>query len=131
MSSRSAWSSRQWQPRVSSRSRAAATRTRATHSRLVASQVSTPGSAVLPFSVSASRASECSRWSRSAALVRESAERSTPAPSVMIRWMVKRASAWLEGVRGDLRAGGRFGNARAEAAVRVGRGDVGGDALGD
>ena len=71
-SSRSGWSSRQWQPRVSSRSRAAATRTRATHRRLVASQVSTPGSAVLPFSSRASTARRCAAApARAAAVARD------------------------------------------------------------
>ncbi len=66
----------------------------------MASQVSTPGSAVLPFSSRASRASLCSRWSWSAAFSRESAERSTPAPSVMIRWMAKRVSGASSGWAG-------------------------------
>ncbi|AOW88352.1 hypothetical protein BC342_19485 [Streptomyces olivaceus] len=100
VSSRSARSSRQWQPRVSSRRAAAATRTRATDRRLVVSQVSTPGSAVLPSSRSATRASVCRRSSRSAARVRELAERSTPAPSVMIRWMARRASGGSRGCAG-------------------------------
>jgi hypothetical protein len=99
-SSRSPRSSRQWQPRVSSRRRAAVTRTRATHRRLVASQVSTPGSAVLPCASRVSRASACSRCRRSAAVSRETAERSTPAPSVMIRWIANRASAASSGWAG-------------------------------
>lgn len=66
----------------------------------MASQVSTPGSAVLPFSVRASRASVRSRWSWSAALARDSAERRTPAPSVIVRWIAKRASGASRGCSG-------------------------------
>lgn len=69
----------------------------------MASQVSTPGSEVLPFSARAPAASAWMRPSPAAASARESAERSTPAPRVMTRWTANRASggirAWV-GVSG-------------------------------
>ncbi|KYK17037.1 hypothetical protein AUW26_14150 [Streptomyces sp. CC71] len=71
----------------------------------MASQVSTPGSEVLPFSCRASRASVWRSSSRRAARESESAERSTPAPWVMIRWMAVRDSGGRRGWTGSSRRG--------------------------
>ena len=119
-SSRSGWSSRQWQPRVSSRRRAAATRTRATQQEvggLPGLDAGLGGLAVLVEGVAASR---CSRSSCAGGRRRGlSAERSTPAPSVMIRWIAdaglggeQRGARAVAGRRDRLRARARGGRRR-------------------
>lgn len=90
------------------------------------SHASTPGTATLGSS--ASTASAALLWrasSSSAAVARLSAERSTPAPRVMIRWIVDRASGAISGDGGRWSAG--FGGARAGPLLD----DVSRDALGE
>ena len=129
VSSRSGRSSRQWQPRVSSRSAAAAaTSTWATRWRLVVSQVSTPGSAGLPSGRASrpgsSRASARRRWRAGAR---------TEHPGALGHDPLDRGP-WR--ARGGQAAGSAGGRRRRSPARRPGVGaaaasDVGGDPLGE
>ena len=117
-SSRSGRSSRQWQPRVSSRRRAAATRTRATHRRLVSPRTRRRARRSCRTLVTLSSLHGVAVDARRALRPPSSgsaAERSTPAPSDMIRWISPRASGAISGSSDGLVGARRAHRRRAVA----------------